>query len=66
LQFNLSPWLIEVIISVFKIQIAAWDRFCLEYRHFTYQNPVNPATFELPTFCPTVADILRTRNIFHN
>ncbi|NEO54847.1 MAG: NAD(P)-dependent oxidoreductase [Okeania sp. SIO3B5] len=60
LQFNLSPWLIEVIISVFKIQMAAWDRFCLEYRHFTYQNPVNPATFELPTFCPTVADILKT------
>ncbi|NEP78329.1 MAG: NAD(P)-dependent oxidoreductase [Okeania sp. SIO3C4] len=65
-QFNLSPWLIELIIVVFQIQIAAWDRFCLEYRHFTYQNPVNPATFELPTFCPTLADLLRTRNIFHN
>ncbi|NEP89541.1 MAG: NAD(P)-dependent oxidoreductase [Okeania sp. SIO2C2] len=65
-QFNLSPWLIELIIVVFQIQIAAWDRFCLEYRHFTYQNPVNPATFELPTSCPTLADVLRTRNIFHN
>ena len=62
-RFNLSPWLIEVIISVFQIQMAAWDRFCLEYRHFTYQNPINPTTFELPIYCPTVADILRTRNI---
>ncbi|NEP03603.1 MAG: NAD(P)-dependent oxidoreductase [Okeania sp. SIO2G4] len=65
-QFNLSPWLIELIIVVFQIQIAAWDRFCLEYRHFTYQNPVNPATFKLPISCPTLADILRTRDIFHN
>ncbi|MEM1169833.1 MAG: NAD(P)-dependent oxidoreductase [Cyanobacteria bacterium P01_H01_bin.35] len=63
-RFNLTPWLIELIISVFKIQVAAWDRFCLEYRHFTYQNPINPATFELPSYCPTVPDILRTRNIF--
>ena len=30
--------MIEVIISVFKIEVAAWDRFCWEYRHFTYQN----------------------------
>ncbi len=63
-RFNLAPWLIELIISVFQIQVAAWDRFCLEYRHFTYQNPINPATFQLPSYCPTVPDILRTRNIF--
>lgn len=62
-RFTLSPWLIEVIISLFQIQMAAWDRFCLEYRHFTYQNPVNPTTFELPTYCPTVGDILKTRGI---
>ncbi len=62
-RFNLSPWLIEAIIVIFKIEIGAWDRFCLEYRHFTYQNPVNPATFELPTYCPTIADVLITRGI---
>ncbi|MGB3514005.1 MAG: NAD(P)-dependent oxidoreductase [Microcoleaceae cyanobacterium] len=63
LRLPLSAWLIEVIILVFQIQMAAWDRFCLEYRHFTYQNPVNPTTFELPAYCPTVGDILRTRDI---
>lgn len=62
-RFNLAPWLIEVIISVFKIQVAAWDRFCLEYRHFTYQNPINPASFKLPSYCPAIPDILRTRNL---
>lgn len=62
-RFNLSPWLIELIIKVFQIKIATWDRFCLEYRHFTYQSPVNPATFELPTYCPTLADVLRARGI---
>jgi len=62
-RFNLAPWLIEIIISVFKIKVAAWDRFCLEYRHFIYQNPIHPGSFKLPSYCPTVADILRTRNL---
>ncbi|MDE5086374.1 MAG: NAD(P)-dependent oxidoreductase, partial [Trichodesmium sp. St16_bin2-tuft] len=62
-RFSLAPWLIEVIISVFKIQVAAWDRFCLEYRHFTYQNPINPASLKLPSYCPAIPDILRTRNL---
>jgi hypothetical protein len=43
--------------------MAAWDRFCLNYRHFTYQNPVNPETFGLPTYCPTFTDILKISGI---
>ncbi|MDJ0554917.1 MAG: NAD(P)-dependent oxidoreductase [Microcoleaceae cyanobacterium MO_207.B10] len=62
-QLNLSPWLIELIIKVFQIRIAAWDRFCLEYRHFTYKDPINPATFKLPSYCSNVGDILKTRGI---
>ncbi|MGL6284484.1 MAG: NAD-dependent epimerase/dehydratase family protein, partial [Microcoleaceae cyanobacterium] len=42
LQLNLSDWLIESIIVAFQIKMATWDRFCLDYRHFTYTNPVNP------------------------
>lgn len=61
--FPLSRWLVEVLIFVFRVQMAPWDRFCLEYRHFTYENPVNPATFGLPTYCSTMADVLRTRGI---
>ncbi|MEB3340473.1 NAD(P)-dependent oxidoreductase [Okeania sp.] len=65
-RFSLAPWLIEIIILVFKIEIGVWDRFCLKYRHFTYQNPINPTTFEMPSYCSTIADILRTRLIMNN
>ena len=61
--FPLWPWLVEVLILLFQIKMAPWDRFCLEYRHFTYENAVNPATFGLPTYCSTIADVLRTRGI---
>jgi nucleoside-diphosphate-sugar epimerase len=65
IQFRvpLSFWLADVLIVLFRIQMAAWDRFCLRYRHFTYQDPVNPATFGLPTYCATVTDMLKTSGI---
>lgn len=62
-RLNLSPPLANLIIQVFRIQMAAWDRFCLNYRHFSYQNPVSPATFGLPTYCATPTDILRVSGI---
>ncbi len=62
-RLELSPWLANLIIRGFRIQMAAWDRFCLNYRHFSYSDPVSPATFGLPTYCPTLADILRVTGI---
>ncbi|NJK37719.1 MAG: NAD(P)-dependent oxidoreductase [Oscillatoriales cyanobacterium RM2_1_1] len=58
-RFNLALWLANIFIKVFRIQMADWDRFCLNYRHFTYQNPVSPATFQLPVHCATVTDIFQ-------
>jgi len=62
-RIPLSLWLANWIIKIFRIQMAEWDRFCLNYRHFTHANPVSPATFGLPTYCATVADILRISGI---
>jgi nucleoside-diphosphate-sugar epimerase len=59
----LSLWLANFFIVLFRIQMAAWDRFSLNYRHFSYQNPVNPETFGLPTYCPTFTDILKISGI---
>lgn len=59
----LSMGLANLFIVLFRIQMAAWDRFCLNYRHFTYQNPVNPETFGLPTYCPTFTDVLKISGI---
>ncbi len=62
-RFNLSPQLTNLLIVLFRIQMAEWDRFCLEYRHFTYQNPVNPAKFNQPPHYLTLTDVLKLSTI---
>jgi nucleoside-diphosphate-sugar epimerase len=62
-RITLSPGLADFFIWLFRIQMAAWDRFCISYRHFTYQNLVNPESIGLPSYCGTVADMLRTSGI---
>jgi nucleoside-diphosphate-sugar epimerase len=63
LRIPLSLWLANIFIVLFRIQMAAWDRFSMNYRHFTYQNPVSPATLGLQTYCPTLSDVLRLSGI---
>jgi nucleoside-diphosphate-sugar epimerase len=62
-QIPLSISIANLFIKLFKIQMAEWDRFCLDYRHFSSTNPVSPATFGLPTYAPTITDIFRTRGM---
>ncbi len=62
-RIPLSVSLANFFIKLFKIQMAEWDRFCLDYRHFSHANPVSPATFGLPSYAPTITDIFRTRGI---
>lgn len=58
-RIPLSISLANLIIFLFRIQMAAWDRFCMNYRHFTYQNVINPASFGLPNYCATMSDVLK-------
>lgn len=62
-RIPLSSQLAEFLIVVFRIQMAAWDRFCLGYRHFTYQSPVNPATYGQVPYCSTVEDLLKVSGV---
>ncbi|AFZ35400.1 NAD-dependent epimerase/dehydratase [Stanieria cyanosphaera PCC 7437] len=62
-RIPLSIELANFLIKVFKIQMDSWSRFSLEYRHFIYQNPVNPATFGLKNYCSTITDILKVSGI---
>jgi nucleoside-diphosphate-sugar epimerase len=62
-RLPLTPWLANLFIVLFRIQVSPWDRFCLNYRHFTHQNPINPGTFGLPTYCPTFTDVLKISGI---
>jgi nucleoside-diphosphate-sugar epimerase len=62
-RITLSPQLAEFFIWLFRIQVAAWDRFCISYRHFTYQNFINPESIGQHSYCGTIADMLKTSGI---
>jgi len=59
---RVHPWipvsfpLAELLIRVFRIQMAAWDRYCMRQRHFIYDGAVTPADYGLPVFCPTLRE----------
>jgi len=55
-RFDLTPSLINLVIKVFKIQMAEWDYFCLQQRHFTY-DVVRPETFGLQSCYPQLKDL---------
>jgi nucleoside-diphosphate-sugar epimerase len=62
-RIPLSVSLANLIIVLFRIQMAAWDRFCMNYRHFTYKTVVNPASFALPNYCETMNDVLKISGV---
>jgi len=57
-RIPLSLALANLIIAVFRIQMAAWDRFCMNYRHFSYDHVINPGIWGLPNYCATMRDVL--------
>ncbi|MGC1218453.1 MAG: NAD(P)-dependent oxidoreductase [Phormidesmis sp.] len=59
----LSFGLADVIIKIFNIKMAEWDRFCMDYRHFTYQHPVTPSSFGLEDNYPTIKDVFRAAGV---
>ncbi|MBW4549580.1 MAG: NAD(P)-dependent oxidoreductase [Aphanocapsa sp. GSE-SYN-MK-11-07L] len=58
-RINLTLGLANLIIKLFKIQMAEWDYFCLNQRYFGYDRPVNPAAFGLDPYCSTLPDLLK-------
>lgn len=62
-QIPLSFWLADVIIRIFRIEMAPWDYFCLTYRHFVYEDAVDPSQFGMTSYCPTLEDLLRIHGV---
>lgn len=62
-RIPVSLQLADVLIKLFNVQVSDWDRFCLRYRHFTHADSVTPASFGLPVYCPTIADLLQVSGI---
>jgi nucleoside-diphosphate-sugar epimerase len=62
-QIPLSISMINIIIKIFKVQMAEWDYFCLQNRHFKHDPIVNPRTFGIPSYAASISDVLSTRGI---
>ncbi|MBT9314256.1 NAD-dependent epimerase/dehydratase family protein [Leptothoe spongobia] len=62
-RIPLSQRLIDFFIKLFKVRMEDWDRFCLTYRHFTYQNPLTPNSFGIDTYCSNVAELFQATGI---
>lgn len=64
-RLPLTPQLAEFFITLFRIQMAPWDRFCMGYRHFSYADPISPDSFDRPAYCPRISDLLKMSDIPH-
>jgi nucleoside-diphosphate-sugar epimerase len=62
-QVPISIGMINIIIKLFKIEMAPWDYFCLQNRHFKHDPIVNPRTFGIPSYAASISDVLSTRGI---
>ena len=63
LRFPLYIWLANIFITIFRIQMDSWSRFSLDYRHFTYNNPVTPASFGGVNHCSSVAELMEVSEL---
>ena len=63
LRIPLYIWLTNIFIELFRIQMDSWSRFSLDYRHFTYKNPVTPASFGMQNYCSTVEELMRASGV---
>ena len=63
LRFPLYIWLANIFIKIFRIQMDSWSRFSLDYRHFTYSDPVTPASFGLENYCSTVEELMEVSRV---
>jgi len=59
----LSFGLANAIIKIFNIRMADWDRFCMDYRHFTYENTVTPSSFGMEDNYPSLTDVVRSAGV---
>ncbi len=63
IRFPLYIWLANIFIKIFRIQMDAWSRFSLDYRHFVYTDPVTPANFGLENYCSTVEELMEVSGV---
>jgi nucleoside-diphosphate-sugar epimerase len=61
-QLEITPFIIDTVIKLFRIEVAEWDRFCIAQRHFTY-DVVSPETFGLVSKYPRLINLLNELSV---
>ena len=62
---DLTPWLIEGLIKLLRIEVNAWDRFSIRQRHFVHEPVSPPERFGLTSYAPTLETVLETAGVTH-
>jgi nucleoside-diphosphate-sugar epimerase len=62
---DLTPWLIEGLIKLLRIEVNAWDRFSIRQRHFVHEPVSPPERFGLTSYAPTLEAVLDTAGVPH-
>ena len=48
----------QFLIKLFRIQMAAWDRYCMEHRDLSFRRAINPDAIGGETYCGDLATAL--------
>ncbi|MDJ0660851.1 MAG: NAD(P)-dependent oxidoreductase [Crocosphaera sp.] len=56
--------LVDFFIKVFRLRMEDWDYFSINYRHFTYKDPISPATFGFKNYCTTIEDVMKLSGVY--
>lgn len=48
----------RVFIKLFRVQMEAWDRYCMEHRDLSFHHPVNPAVLGEEAYCSDLPSAL--------
>lgn len=51
---SVTPWLVEALIQLLRLEVTPWDRFSIRQRHFVHEPISPPERFGLVSHAPTL------------
>ncbi len=52
--FEITPWLVESLIRLLRLEVTPWDRFSIGQRHFVHEPISPPERFGLVSHAPSL------------
>lgn len=51
---SITPWLVELLIKLLRLEVTPWDRFSIRQRHFVHEPVSPPERFGLVSHAPSL------------